>query len=81
MHSHQSRPAPAIAPVQPQDLELMRRLHEMRDASSLVLQFGPHKGEPPAQVALHDPDYIRQLTLFAHWRVGVRPQGWMARAG
>jgi hypothetical protein len=62
---YQSRPASAIAPVQPQDLELMRRLHEMRDASSLLLQFGPHKGESLAQVAMNDPDYVRQLVIRA----------------
>jgi hypothetical protein len=59
------RPGLALAPVQPQDLELMRRLHEMRDASGLILQFGPHKGNMLAQVAIHDPDYVRQLVLRA----------------
>jgi hypothetical protein len=43
----------------------MRRLHEMRDASSLLLQFGPHKGETLAQVAMNDPDYVRQLVIRA----------------
>jgi hypothetical protein len=62
---YQSRPVPALAPVQPQDLELMRRLHEMRDASDLILQFGPHKGNTLAQVAMHDPDYVRQLVVRA----------------
>ena len=47
----------------------MRRLHEMRDASSLLLQFGPHKGETLAQVAMNDPDYVRQLVIGAQ-----RPQ-------
>ncbi|MBV9546591.1 MAG: hypothetical protein JOY61_19650 [Chloroflexi bacterium] len=40
---------------------MMRRLQEMRDASDLILQFGPHKGSTLAQVAMADPDYIRQL--------------------
>jgi hypothetical protein len=35
----------SLAPVKPQDLDLLRRLREMRDASGLILQFGPHKGE------------------------------------
>ena len=43
------------APVQPQDLELMPRLHEMPQASGLILQFGPHKGDTLTQVAMHDP--------------------------
>jgi hypothetical protein len=58
---YRARPAPALAPVQPQDLELLRRLHEMGDASRLIVQFGPHKGDTLAQVAMHDPDYVRQL--------------------
>ena len=49
---YRARPAPTLSPVQPQDLELMRRLHEMGNASGLILNFGPHKG---------DPDYVRQL--------------------
>jgi hypothetical protein len=44
-----------------EDLDLMRRLQEMRDASDLILQFGPHKGSTLAQVAMHHPEYIRQL--------------------
>jgi hypothetical protein len=39
----------------------MRRLQEMRDSSDLILQFGPHKGSTLAQVALSNPEYIRQL--------------------
>jgi hypothetical protein len=33
----------------------------MGDASRLILQFGPHKGSTLAQVAMSDPDYVRQL--------------------
>jgi hypothetical protein len=58
---YRARAAPILVPVQPQDLELMRRLHEMGDASGLILNFGPHKGDTLAQVAMHDPDYVRQL--------------------
>jgi hypothetical protein len=61
---YQARPqrtSTAPAAVQPHDLELMRRLHEMGDASRLILQFGPHKGSTLAQVAMSDPDYVRQL--------------------
>src|SRR5262249_6027149 len=54
-----------FAPVQPQDLDLLRRLREMPDASGLILQFGPHKGEKLGQVAVSDPDYIRQLVIRA----------------
>jgi len=43
----------------------MRRLHEMRDASGLILQFGPYKGATLAQVAMNHPEYIRQLTTRA----------------
>ena len=39
----------------------MRRLREIGDASSLILQFGPHKGATLADVAMHDPDYVRGL--------------------
>ena len=39
----------------------MRRLREIGDASSLILQFGPHKGTTLAEVAMHDPDYVRGL--------------------
>jgi hypothetical protein len=58
---YRARPTPAPSPIQPQDLELMRRLHEMGDASGLILNFGLHKGDTLAQVAMHDPDYVRQL--------------------
>jgi hypothetical protein len=54
-----------VARVQPQDLELMRRLQEVRDASSLILQFGPFKGTTMAQVALDNPDYVRRLMTGA----------------
>jgi hypothetical protein len=43
----------------------------MRDASGLILQFGPHKGETMGQVAVSDPDYIRQL-IFRAQRPEVR---------
>lgn len=64
---YQQRPVPVTAPaaLKPQDLELMRRLHEMRDASSLILQFGPHKGTTLAQVAMNDPAYVRHLVMRA----------------
>jgi hypothetical protein len=62
---YRARAAPTHAPVQPQDLELMRRLREMPEASGLILQFGPHKGNTLAQVAIHDPDYVRQLVVRA----------------
>jgi hypothetical protein len=39
----------------------MRGLREIGDASSLILQFGPHKGATLADVAMRDPDYIRGL--------------------
>src|SRR5262249_973149 len=34
-----TRPAPALTPVHAQDLELIRRLREMGDASGLILNF------------------------------------------
>jgi hypothetical protein len=34
---------------------------EMRDASDLILQFGPYKGSTLPQVAMHHREYIRQL--------------------
>jgi hypothetical protein len=70
---YQQRPARGGAParVRPQDLDLLRRLHELGDASSLILQFGPHKGSTLAQVALRDPDYVRQLANRAE-RPAVR---------
>jgi hypothetical protein len=43
----------------------MRRLHEMPEASGLILQFGLHKGNTLAQVAMHDPDYVRLLVVRA----------------
>ena len=53
--------APSPTPAWQQDLELMRRLREIGDASSLTLQFGPHKGATLAEVAMHDPAYVRGL--------------------
>jgi hypothetical protein len=43
----------------------------MWDASGLILEFGPHKGETIGQVAVSDPDYIRQL-IFRAQRPEVR---------
>jgi hypothetical protein len=43
----------------------MRRLHEMSDASKLIVQFGPYKGATLAQVAMDNPDYVRQLVTRA----------------
>jgi hypothetical protein len=43
----------------------------VRDASGLILQFGPHKGETMGQVAVSDSDYIRQL-IFRAQRPEVR---------
>jgi hypothetical protein len=43
----------------------------MRDATELILQFGPHKGETMGQVAVSDPNYIRQL-IFRAQRADVR---------
>jgi hypothetical protein len=51
--------------MNPEELELMRRLHEMREASDLILQFGPYKGSTLAMVAMHHPEYIRQLVTRA----------------
>ena len=62
---YQPRPTPAVKTVKPEDLELMRRLHEMRDASDLILQFGPYKGTTLAQVAMSHPEYVRQLMTRA----------------
>jgi len=62
---YRARGAASPAPAQPQDLELMRRLHEMPEASGLILQFGPHKRNTLAQVAMRDPDYVRQLVIRA----------------
>jgi hypothetical protein len=62
---YQPRPAPAAPIVKPEDLELLRRLQEMREASGLILQFGPFKGTTLAQVALSHPEYVRQLVTRA----------------
>jgi hypothetical protein len=58
---YQPRPSPVARSIAPEELELMRRLQEIRDASDLILQFGPYKGSTLAQVAMSNPDYIRQL--------------------
>ena len=58
---YQPRSSPAANVVKPEELELMWRLQEMRDAGDLILQFGPFKGTTLAQVAIHHPEYIRQL--------------------
>jgi hypothetical protein len=58
---YQPPPSPAARSVSPEELELLRRLQEMRDASDLILQFGPYKGSTLAQVAISNPEYIRQL--------------------
>jgi hypothetical protein len=54
-----------VPAVKPEELELMRRLQEMREASGSILQFGPFKSTTLAQVALHNPVYIRQLLRSA----------------
>jgi hypothetical protein len=64
-HYYRAPPAATFAPVQPQDLELLRRLREIPEASGLILQFGPHKGEKLGQVAVSNPEYIRQLVIRA----------------
>jgi hypothetical protein len=61
---YQPQPSP-VRSMGPEHLELMRRLQEMRDASDLILQFGPHKGSTLAQVAMSNPEYIRQLMRAA----------------
>ena len=58
-------PASAAPPVRAEDLELLRRLQQLRECSGLILQFGPHRGTSLAQVALHHPDYVRQLVTEA----------------
>ena len=58
---YQPRPSQTAKSIAPEELELMRRLQEMRDASDLILQFGPYKGSTLAQVAMCNPEYIRQL--------------------
>ena len=62
---YQPRPSPVARSIGPEELELMRRLQEMRDASDLILQFGPYKGSTLAQVAMSNPEYIRQLMTGA----------------
>jgi hypothetical protein len=62
---YRAPPAASFAPVQPHDLELLRRLREIPEASGLILQFGPHKGEKLGQVAASNPEYIRQLVIRA----------------
>jgi hypothetical protein len=62
---YQPRPSPAARNIAPEELELMRRLQEMRESSDLILQFGPYKGSTLAQVAMSNPEYIRQLMRSA----------------
>jgi hypothetical protein len=62
---YQRPPAPTTKQVRPEELELMWRLQAMRDAGDLILQFGPHKGEMLSQVAMHHPEYIRELVTRA----------------
>ena len=62
---YQPRPSPAARIIAPHELELMRRLQVRRESSDLILQFGPYKGSTLAQVAMSNPDYIRQLMRSA----------------
>jgi hypothetical protein len=62
---YQSRSSLTARSTAPDELELLRRLQEMRDASDLILQFGPYRGSTLAQVAISDPEYIRELTRGA----------------
>jgi hypothetical protein len=62
---YQPRSSPAANVVKPEELELMWRLQEMRDAGDLILQFGPFKGSTLARVAVSNPEYIRQLLRTA----------------
>jgi hypothetical protein len=62
---------PAAPIVKPEELELLRRLQQIREASGLILQFGPYKGTTLARVALGHPDYLRDLVVSA-WRPEVR---------
>jgi hypothetical protein len=62
---YQRPPTPTAKVVKPEELELMRRLQEMRDAGDLILQFGPFKGMTLGQVAMHHPEYIRELVSHA----------------
>jgi len=68
---YQSMPGQAAPTVTPQHLDLLCRLQEMRDAADLILQFGPHMGMTLGQVAVHHPDYIRELASRAQ-RPAVR---------
>jgi hypothetical protein len=68
---YQSSPGQAPPAVTPQHLDLLCRLQEMRDATDLILQFGPHRGTTLGQVAVHHPDYIRELASRAQ-RPAVR---------
>jgi len=63
---YQPRSSPAANMVKPEELELMWRLQEMRDAGDLILQFGPYMGTTLAQVALNHPEYVRELVTRAH---------------
>ena len=68
---YQPRGAPSVPTVTPQQVDLLCRLQEIRDAGDLILQFGPHKGTTLAQLAVHHPDYIRELLTHAQ-RPAVR---------
>ncbi len=57
----------------------MRQLQVIRDARELILQFGPHKGSTLAQVAMHHPEYIRQLARGARRRQTERSRRGMIR--
>jgi hypothetical protein len=58
---YQLRPSPAARTIAPEELEPLRRLQEVRASSDLISQFGPYKGSTLAQVAMCNPEYIRQL--------------------
>jgi hypothetical protein len=62
---YQPRPAPSAPIVWPEELELLRRLQQIRESSGLILQFGPYKGTTLAQVAMAHPQYIRDLVISA----------------
>ena len=62
---YQPSAGPATVPVRPHDLAVMRRLHELGDVGALILQFGPFKGSTLAQIAMRQPDYLRQLAARA----------------
>jgi hypothetical protein len=55
----------ASLPLRPHDLAVMRKLHELGDVGALILQFGPYKGSTLAQIAMRQPDYLRQLAARA----------------